>query len=105
MERGWTRGILQRNPADERRGEMEVWTQDYVAQVEALPEVRRVIDETLQEREQTARMRQVPRSRIPELLKQGGELLTRALEQTLETSELPEDQGRDARSSCLRIGT
>ena len=101
MERGWTRGILQRNPADERRGEMEVWTQDYVAQVEALPEVRRVIDETLREREQTARMRQVPRSRIPELLKQGGELLTRALEQTLETSELPEDQAADVRALAL----
>ena len=57
MERGWSRTLLQRNPADGRDHHLEIWSPALVAAVEAQPGARQSIRDHLENRELTQRLR------------------------------------------------
>lgn len=101
LARGWSKGLLQRNPPDSMTDDGEVWSATYVERVEESPEARQILEQTLQGRAQNRLLRQVPKARIRELLETGGTLLTNALQTALETMTGPENVQADIRAVAM----
>ncbi|MDD6503668.1 MAG: DEAD/DEAH box helicase [Oscillospiraceae bacterium] len=94
-ERGWSRTLLQRNPADGRENHLEIWSPALVARVEAQPGARQSIAANLENRELTDRLRAAGKQQVLEAQDAACTLLTDAVEAALSALDLPEDTAAD----------